>query len=362
MPNGLLTLSDALEIRPEADGPRMLPPSERPLNLLLDWPERTPPQWVGIFAASIALHFILFTFALKIPSLIGQSQPEPQVIVHRIPLYLPPDVMTQRERNRTKVAKEVDLADLMPTTQSRARAARPRPSVRHFEVPKQTRREVVKAAPQILPEAPKVAVNHAPPSPARGAPNGLVAPPPPPVPEESSGPFQNLGSDEPPNPHPTLAPPKINLRASSNGTPQSSDGQHLDISDGSQGQASPAAPGTLGQAAAQHSAVELKSDPDGADFKPYLRQILAIVRANWRRVIPESVRLGQLKGRTVMEFVINRDGSLPKIVIAEYSGSDPLDRAAAAGLAMSNPLPPLPTDFKGSQVRLAFTFSYNMPE
>ncbi len=192
----------------------------------------------------------------------------------------------------------------------------------------------------------------------------MIAPPPPPkpVPEEPPGPFQNIGADEPANPHPTLAPPKINLRASAAGAPQDSESQRLDISDGSSGAPSASAPGVLGQADAQNSAIELKSDPEGADFKPYLRQILAIVRANWRRVIPESARLGTLRGRTVMEFVIDRNGNMPKIVIAEYSGSDALDRAAAAGLTMSNPLPPLPADFKGNQVRLAFSFAYNMPQ
>jgi TonB family protein len=112
---------------------------------------------------------------------------------------------------------------------------------------------------------------------------------------------------------------------------------------------------------AQHAAVELESDPQGADFKPYLARILAIVRSNWRTVIPESVRMGTRRGRTVVEFAINRDGSIPKLVIADPSGSEPLDRAAVAGLSMSNPLPPLPSDYKGLQVRLAFSFSYNMP-
>jgi hypothetical protein len=49
------------------------------------------------------------------------------------------------------------------------------------------------------------------------------------------------------------------------------------------------------------------------------------------------------------------------MVIADPSGSQPLDQAAVAGLSMSNPLIPLPADFKGGQVRLAFSFSYNMP-
>ena len=63
----------------------------------------------------------------------------------------------------------------------------------------------------------------------------------------------------------------------------------------------------------------------------------------------------------MVEFIINRDGSIPKLVTAESSGLDPLDRAAAiAGLSMSNPLPPLPAEYKGQQVRLAFSFAYNM--
>jgi TonB family protein len=71
--------------------------------------------------------------------------------------------------------------------------------------------------------------------------------------------------------------------------------------------------------------------------------------------------MGVLRGRTVMEFVVNRDGSIPQIVTADSSGSEPLDRAALAGLSMSNPLPSLPEDYRGMQLRLAFSFSYNMP-
>jgi TonB family protein len=78
-------------------------------------------------------------------------------------------------------------------------------------------------------------------------------------------------------------------------------------------------------------------------------------------VIPESARLGTVRGRTVLEFIIDRDGKIPKLVTAQSSGLEPLDRAAIAGLSMSDPLPPLPADFKGMQVRLAFSFAYNMP-
>ncbi len=142
---------------------------------------------------------------------------------------------------------------------------------------------------------------------------------------------------------------------------QNANGRNLVISDDNPSEPLPGAPGATGQIGAQHSAVELQSDPQGADFKPYLRQILAIVRANWRRVIPQSARMGTLRGRTVLEFEIDRNGGIPKLVVADSSGSEPLDRAAVAGLSMSNPLPALPSDYKGFQVRLAFSFAYNMP-
>jgi outer membrane biosynthesis protein TonB len=48
-------------------------------------------------------------------------------------------------------------------------------------------------------------------------------------------------------------------------------------------------------------------------------------------------------------------------VIAEGAGADALDRAAVAAISASVPLPPLPADFKGDQIRLQFAFSYNMP-
>jgi TonB family protein len=107
------------------------------------------------------------------------------------------------------------------------------------------------------------------------------------------------------------------------------------------------------------TALEMISDPAGVDFKPYLIRILAAVKRNWLAVIPESARLGRA-GRVAIEFAINRDGHVPKLVIAMPSGTDALDRAAVAGISASNPFPPLPSEFRGDQIRLQFTFSYNL--
>jgi TonB family protein len=95
------------------------------------------------------------------------------------------------------------------------------------------------------------------------------------------------------------------------------------------------------------------------DFKPYLIQVLAAVRHNWMAVVPESARLGR-KGVVVVQFIIDRQGKVPKLVIASPSGTSAFDRAAIAGVSMSNPFPELPTGFKGDEVRLQLAFAYNM--
>ena len=116
----------------------------------------------------------------------------------------------------------------------------------------------------------------------------------------------------------------------------------------------PTGPSTSG------SLLELLSDPRGVDFRPYLTQILAAVRRNWFAVIPESARLGVTRGRTLIQFSVARNGSVPKLVIARSSGTGPLDRAAVAGISASNPFPPLPGEYLGQDIRLQFTFLYNM--
>ncbi len=126
------------------------------------------------------------------------------------------------------------------------------------------------------------------------------------------------------------------------------------VAAGDSGGYAPPSPGNIG------SGLELLSDPKGVDFRPYLVQVLNSVRRNWYAVIPESARLGMDKGRAAIQFSISRVGDVPKLVIASSSGSQPLDRAAVAGISASLPFPPLPGEFTGSEIRLQFVFLYNM--
>lgn len=116
----------------------------------------------------------------------------------------------------------------------------------------------------------------------------------------------------------------------------------------------PPVPGRTG------SNLQLLSDPNGVDFKPYLIQVLTAVRRNWLAVIPQSARMGR-PGRVLIQFIIDRAGGVPKLVIATPSGTEAFDRAAVAGISASYPFPPLPADFKGNQIRLQLSFAYNVP-
>ncbi len=354
---------NSIVVAPPKQAARSLPPSPVELNLLLDWRAgETRSHWAAILGVSLLLHLIFFFAGMQVPNLLGQYRPtERAQTMQHIPLYLPRDVMTQKAPNTQKVAKQIDLADLEELKASRRGGAKRPPSVRQFQIPKQVpaKQMARNEAPKILPEAPPVPNQTA--APAAGLPNGLPVAPAPPPKQEDAGPFQSIGSENPPpNPHPTLAPPTGGVEGAIREFHQPTNSDRLSISDDSPERRALGGIGVPAQTPAQHAAVELQSDPSGADFKIYLRTILAIVRANWRRVIPESARMGTLRGRTVVEFIIDRDGSIPKLVTADSSGSEPLDRAAVAGLSMSNPLPPLPADYKGFQVRLAFTFAYNM--
>ncbi len=98
----------------------------------------------------------------------------------------------------------------------------------------------------------------------------------------------------------------------------------------------------------------------GVDFRPYLLQVLAAVRRNWFAVYPEAARLGQ-RGQVSLEFAIVKQGTVTKVIFSGQSGAKALDQAAVAAISASNPLPPLPTEFKGDRVVFEMTFMYNMP-
>ncbi len=99
----------------------------------------------------------------------------------------------------------------------------------------------------------------------------------------------------------------------------------------------------------------------GADFNPYLQQLLAQVKRNWFGIWPESARMG-LRGMVAVQFSIDRDGKIPKLIIYTSSGVPALDRTAVSAIQQTQPyFPPFPRDFRGNLIKLQLNFAYNMP-
>jgi TonB family protein len=101
------------------------------------------------------------------------------------------------------------------------------------------------------------------------------------------------------------------------------------------------------------------SDTRGYDFGPYMNQVVIRVRDNWYTMIPEIARLGK-RGKVVLIFTITKNGTIANLRQVASSGSQPLDRAAVAGIQASNPFAQLPNNFDGDHLDLQFTFLYNI--
>lgn len=287
--------------------------------------------------------------------------------VHTIitPLIAPPTKLTQKEPNRSKVAKEVKLENLLPERQVAPRI--PAPPVapqKLFKAPPRTSAPPApKPAPAVLqpPEQPRIEATLR--SPQEFPQSPMAQPPAPQIqPVEKprlaletpgqSGPAPGKGGQ------PKIPVPKATVEEALHSIARGGGQGGIVVGDADQSPSlgdmlrRPPAPGKTA------SSLELMSDPMGVDFKPYLIRILAQVRRNWFAVIPESVRLGR-RGKVTLQFAIDRSGGVPKLVIAMPSGAEALDRAAVAGISASVPFPPLPKEFPGQQIRLQFAFQYN---
>ena len=335
-------------------------------DLLLHWQDR--PDSRSIFrdaAGSLAINVVLFAAGILINSIPTAPPPAREFHVDlskAVHLTAPRlDQLTQKEPNPGKVAKEVNVEGLMAKQALQARVPQP---PRIFRAPSMPAPPLPQPKqPQLLPEQPKIEATVKPPNlPQFGTPE---APPPKIQPEEPKlaleTPGQNgIGVQRAPGQMRVPAPPKATVDDAIKSVVHGA-GQGAGLTVGDEDQV-PSLPDPFHQApqpARIQSSLQLLSDPQGVDFKPYLIRILATVRRNWLAIIPESARMGR-RGKVLLQFIVARDGAVPKLVIAMPSGAEALDRAAVAGISASVPFPALPAEFKGSEVRLQFSFTYNM--
>jgi TonB family protein len=340
------------------------PPVDAELNLLTEWGDASARKRTRKAAIlSVAAHVVVILTLPWWPQ--GEPRrPREATEIRRVtPLIEPLTELTQRDPNKGKLAKEFNAAEVQPRPRIQIPAGSPsttRPrALRPAEIPSMPAPKA--AAPAPLPDAPAVE------APKAELPKMTLPTLPPQiqaVEQRPKNPFETPGG--PPSP---VAPsqrqipiPDTSVAGAVRQSIRGGGGGGLMVGDPD----AAGGPGGVGSGinlppspGAQASNMQLLSDPMGVDFRPYLTQILAIVRRNWFSVMPESVKLGQ-RGRVGVLFGIAKNGTVTRANYASQSGMKALDQAAIAAISMSNPFPPLPSEFKGERIVLQFNFAYNM--
>jgi len=315
------------------------------LRLLTSWErDRGRSREAGVL--SVLAHGAAIIGLLLIPRSVMSPPRRAETIT---PLIEPPTELTQKAPNTRPLSKEVTAEAPPSHAHLRMPSAPPAPPLpkAQFNAPPPT----PPPAPSI--EQPHIDVGHAQP------PQNLPLGPPtsaPAAPQIQAQEKPKLAFETP------TAPPPSGGRGSITRPDTSVEGAiEAQIHGGASGQMihDDASEEMLRRTGTGISPPELLSDPMGVDFKPYLIQVLTAVRRNWFAVYPESARMG-LRGQVETQFVIAKDGSVPKLVIVTHS-APALDRAAVAGIDASHPFPPFPSQFTGDRIVLKLIFSYNIP-
>jgi TonB family protein len=346
-------------------------PDDEQLQLLTEWGDAfSRPRQTRAGVISVLVHVAAIVVLLALPSdfLVPPPEPQPPQKHERVtPLIEPPTEFTQKLPGKGKITHEIDVASLQP--RPRIQVPQGPPPAPRGNTPKAAAAlppaPAPKAAAQPLPEPPKIetAERQAPKLDLPSGPSPVAPPPQNQTVDKPKLAFENVGAPPPPVP-PGQSQVRIpsgsvtdairqNVRSGvlGSGTAVGDAGALSGIGESINQPPGPGVPG---------SALQLKSDPMGVDFQPYLKQILVAIKTNWLAVYPESARLGR-RGRVTLAFIIVKNGRVDRVTMPTASGTEALDRAAIAAISASNPFPPLPPDFKGDRVVLEVNFVYNMP-
>jgi TonB family protein len=343
-------------------------PLDDDLHLLHEWGDpyaRGRGRTAGVASVLVHAAAIATLFILPADFLAPAPEPEPKRTVTVTPLVEPLTEFTQKAPNKGKINREIDVASLQPrqriqsppSAPSTTRPAAPRPA----QLPSAPPPRPAAA----LPEPPKIeaSVRDAP---KLDLPPGVPAVVPPQIQtvEKPKLALENVGGPVTPVPpgQSRVPVPSSSVSDAIRQNVRGAQGGGLTVGDPGAGPGGigtgtnlPPSPGVPG------TALELKSDAMGVDFRPYLSQILATIKRNWMAVYPESARLGR-RGKVGLIFIITKSGGVSHVTWAYQSGAEALDRAAVAAISASNPFPPLPGEFKGEKVMLQLNFAYNMPK
>jgi TonB family protein len=349
--------------------------TEPELHLLTDWGTAAArTRWSEAAIGSVAAHVALVILLLLLPKDAFQPSKSREAPRKVVALIAPRFELTQPSPTQGKISKSINLESLLPRPSiQQPRMAPPSTTRPAAQTPSKQPAPFVAPTPPAptpapapqLAEPPKIETAMNTGAPVKGPIGTPQAPPPPPQIQAEEKPKLAFETPGAVTSSPNQGMGKLNLPSSSvadviRGMAQGPSGG---ITVGDEG----SGPGGLGPGmnmppsrGKMGNSLQLKSDPQGVDFQPYLRQVLATVRRNWFAIYPESAKLGS-RGRVTLEFSIDRSGGIPKLRISSPSGVQALDRAAVAAMSASTPLPSLPSEFRGDRIILQMVFAYNMP-
>lgn len=93
-----------------------------------------------------------------------------------------------------------------------------------------------------------------------------------------------------------------------------------------------------------------KFDESTKYFKNYMEEITKIIQSNWEPPVKEP-------GTSIITlYTLNKKGEISNIMIIKSSHIIQNDESAINALNKSSPLPPLPSEFKGSSIDIEFHF------
>ena len=295
---------------------------------------------------SLLFYVVLAWFVLYGPRVLWHT---PQVV---------PVAVKEDKHEMTTLETPSNLAKLLPRTHAVPRP--PAPQTKPSPIDEKTLRQLEamrrpapapkpEPAPKPLPQAPQ---------PQQQA---SVAPPPPrptpPTPQPRPQPPTQSAQSIPDAPHPS---PSTRPNFGSPQTPGDAIAQAAhDAALGRGGGATAEAPSS-GRPGINSTGYEILSDTQGVDFEPYIRRLLALVRAGWIPLLPEETRPPLLKkGTTLIRFTIKSDGTLAYMHLDDSTHDRALDEAAWGGIKSVGQYPPLPAAFKGPQLDLRIQFLVN---
>jgi len=301
----------------------------------------TPARLSTVAIVSVAFHVIALIVFMLIPESQYRYRNNIRVnfdVRQSVKLVAPRSLeLTQKDRNQGKVTHELDVRSSMEA----------KPAPRSFQPPAPTgpANRPPSPTPALAPPDVDIVVN----APEIAGMTGVQNLPRP----QLDQPKLTLENVAPapignPSPNPTLRAPKATPGEMASAAKQPGGGGGGVYSDGDNGD--PTSAGNM----------QLLSDPQNVDFKPYMLQVLNKVRRQWFAVIPQIARTGR-QGIVVLQFSVDRRGGVPKVVIANTSGTVAFDQAAVASVSAANPFPALPAEYRGTEIRLQLAFSYNVP-